>query len=439
MRSEPDPVEYVRIAPEALRARDGRYELRVTNELEEVLYLDEARLLAIEHAAGVEVHPDEGMTHHPKPFGLVAVADLRTPRVVDAGGRDATERARAVDRSFVEGFGFERVRGYAKEHALTLDLSELPASHRVLLLTGWTDYAFSSDNVAASQMGLGLAGPRLEVETSPGTWRTAIEDLGIPVGRPQTVVADLGAVPLGPTARVRLVTNMRIYWDRIAVGRRARQELRPVALAPAVAVLRERGFSADVAAGGFEAYDFDYTRVSATGPWKTMPGRYTREGDVLDLLTGERRPLRGLEARRRDHAVLRRVAAARPGTRAHVPADGGWLQQGDGHQLGQPRYRASAAVPRHEGVSLRARRCAWERTAAGRGVAELEHACRGAAAAAARAGGRGALSRRWTASGPGVAGARVSASLTRAGRLGIVHMLRTTPERAFTSRKEPPR
>jgi hypothetical protein len=154
----------------------------------------------------------------------------------------------------------------------------------VLLLTGWTDYAFSSDNVAASQMGLTMVAPRLEVETAPGTWQTAIEDLGEPVGRPQTIVADLGAIPLGPTARVRLVTNLRIYWDRIAVGRRVPEELRPVTLTAQAAGLRERGFSADVAAGGFEAYDFDYTRVSATSPWKTAPGRYTREGDVLELL-----------------------------------------------------------------------------------------------------------------------------------------------------------
>ena len=42
VRSQPDLIEYVRIAPGRLRAKDGRYELRVTNELEEVLYLDEA-------------------------------------------------------------------------------------------------------------------------------------------------------------------------------------------------------------------------------------------------------------------------------------------------------------------------------------------------------------------------------------------------------------
>ena len=64
--NHPDPVEYVRIAPDQLRPRDGRYELRVTNELEEALYLDQLRLLAVDHPEDVSVYPDEGMTVPPK-------------------------------------------------------------------------------------------------------------------------------------------------------------------------------------------------------------------------------------------------------------------------------------------------------------------------------------------------------------------------------------
>ena len=36
----PDPDEYVRIRGDQLQPRDGRYELRVTNELEEAMFLD---------------------------------------------------------------------------------------------------------------------------------------------------------------------------------------------------------------------------------------------------------------------------------------------------------------------------------------------------------------------------------------------------------------
>jgi hypothetical protein len=61
VRSAPDPDEYVRIRGDQLKARDGRYELRVTNELEEVLFVDQLQLLAIAHPAEVEVYPGEGL------------------------------------------------------------------------------------------------------------------------------------------------------------------------------------------------------------------------------------------------------------------------------------------------------------------------------------------------------------------------------------------
>jgi hypothetical protein len=48
-------------------------------------------------------------------------------------------------------------------------------------------------------------------------------------------------------------------------------------------VLRWRGFSAESTPD--EPYRYDYTRVSPVSPWKLMPGRYTREGDVRPLLT----------------------------------------------------------------------------------------------------------------------------------------------------------
>jgi tetratricopeptide (TPR) repeat protein len=284
VRNEPDPVEYVRLAPGALAPKDGRYELRVTNELEEVLYIDRLRLLAVDHPGDVSVYPDEGMTESPKPFRLFALRDARPVKATDFRGRDVSAALARVDRSFADGLPVERVRGYAKEHALTLDLSDLPASHTALVLTGWTDYAFSSDNVAAHQAGLKMVPPRLEVEQADGSWRTAIEDVGVPVGRPQSIVVDL-AGRLSPTRRARVVTTMRVYWDQVVAAAPATGvALDPKALEPKRATLAERGFSKEASPDGREPWTFDYERVSLLSPWKTMAGRYTRTGDVLPLL-----------------------------------------------------------------------------------------------------------------------------------------------------------
>src|SRR5204862_6161354 len=93
-------------------------------------------------------------------------------------------------------------------HQLGKAATEKQNSGVVLLLTGWTDYAWSSDNVAASQAGKEMKLPSLQVKDREGKWRTVIEDIGIPVGRPQTVTVDLTGKFLSANREVRLVKNM---------------------------------------------------------------------------------------------------------------------------------------------------------------------------------------------------------------------------------------
>ena len=72
-----------------LRARDGRYELRVTNELEETLFVDHLSLLAVDHPKGTDVFPREGLVSSPAAgLALGTVRDRRpAARVVDASGQ----------------------------------------------------------------------------------------------------------------------------------------------------------------------------------------------------------------------------------------------------------------------------------------------------------------------------------------------------------------
>lgn len=285
----PDPEEYTRIDGTRLVPRDGRYELRITNELEETLFLDRARLIAVDHPPTVQMHPREGAFAPPFPaFRLYAAADARpVARALDGAGRDVTARLAATDRQYVDQLPLERIRGYAKPHTMTLDLGPAPAGNAstLLLLTGWTDYAFSTDNVAAHQAGLPLDPPALQIRDASGQWRTAIAEIGIPVGRPQTIVVDLSAVRFHGAREVRIATSMRVYWDRAQVATEDRAvQPRQTALDAVRADLTWRGFSAEVTPDGREPYAYDFARVSTIVPWKLMPGRYTREGDVRELL-----------------------------------------------------------------------------------------------------------------------------------------------------------
>jgi Tfp pilus assembly protein PilF len=286
-RNTPDPDEYVRIRGDQLKARDGRFELRVTNELEEVLYVDRLQLIAVAHPADTEVYPNEGMTEPPRAFKLWVTHHARPPiSAVDDRGNDVLDRLATVDRRFVDGFTPHHIRGYAEPHTLTMNLGAAATARTVLLLTGWTDYAFSSDNVAASQSGLSTRLPALQVKDKAGRWQTVIEDIGIPVGRPQTVTVDLTGKFLSASREVRILTNMRIYWDQVLVDTTSDESaVQTTKLDPLVADLHWRGFSAETTPDGREPFGYDYVRVSSQSPWKMMPGRYTREGNVRELLT----------------------------------------------------------------------------------------------------------------------------------------------------------
>ncbi len=285
--NKPDPDEYVRITTEQLKERRGRYELRVTNELEEALFVDRLQLIVVAHPEGAEVYPNEGMTDPPRRFVVYQTKAAHPPlAATDEHGHDVLERISYVDRKYADDFARDRIRGYADKHTLTLKLAaDVSAKRTLLLLTGWTDYSWSSDNVAAAQAGKGAMLPALQVKDASGLWHTVIEDVGIPVGRPQTVTVDLTGKFLSNSREVRIVTNMRILWDQILVDTsRGLFPTQMTKLDPVVADLHWRGFSREITPDGHEPFGYDYEKVSFSSPWKVMSGRYTREGDVRPLL-----------------------------------------------------------------------------------------------------------------------------------------------------------
>jgi hypothetical protein len=99
------------------------------------------------------------------------------------------------------------------------------------------------------------------------------------------VTVDLTGKFLSSNREVRILTNMRILWDQILVDSSDEQApVRMTRLDPVAADLRWRGFSAEITPDGREPFGYNYEQISSTSPWKVMPGRYTREGDVRELL-----------------------------------------------------------------------------------------------------------------------------------------------------------
>lgn len=287
----PDTSEVVKMESFPLRSRDGYYEMRWLNQLEEVIIYDKAALVAVDHPADVEVFPNERLMPAP-PYPedkLYAVRHKRAPvRVVDSSGEDQTELIIEKDRRYPSSFGLLPYKGYAKEHSLTMDLGKLqPDTDYVLLLNGWIDYADSSSNLAAAQAGVSVVTPYLEVSNGSGGFEKIVDEMGFPAGLPKTMLVDLSGL-VGPGRDLlRLTTSMRLYWDQIHIAEKVDDTpLRVTELQPSKASLSFRGYPASVSADGRDPRIYDYSKISNTELWGIHEGFYTRYGDVGELVAG---------------------------------------------------------------------------------------------------------------------------------------------------------
>ena len=288
-----DPEEIVSLGnARTLRPRRGFYELEVTEELREVLYLDCAKLLAVDHAPDVEVHSTDKLGPPPfPPSELWALHSPKAPgRAMGSDGLDRTESVRAIDGVFArpETALPPPLRGQCQPLTLTLDFGPLDTDRPlVLALTGWIQYGDASANIALSQnASRPVIPPKLEVETADGGWAPVEVVVGMPAGKTKTILCDLGGkLPRG-AQRLRLTTTFELRWDRIALFERAAPtEVEQREILPCGAQLRFRGFSEIKSRAPGHPQTPAYDKVSARPPWRTTPqGWCTRYGDVLELV-----------------------------------------------------------------------------------------------------------------------------------------------------------
>jgi tetratricopeptide (TPR) repeat protein len=282
---------------------------RFMEPLEEAVYLDQVRLLAVDHPAGVEVYPNEYFASNPPypPFKVVVSRDAKPP----AGAWD--ERGHNVlpdllAHKYFGDFALTQFQGFAKLHSLTLDLGEDYSGGPLwLLLYGEVEYFSANSMYAASQAGVQAISPYVEALSADGKWTRVIDDMGFPAGGPRTMTADLtGKLPAG-TRKIRITTNLQVYWDNILIDRTAQEGRHPersrfsgeakglprnhslntriTSVPLAHANLAFHGYPLKIEGTPPGNVQYIYEKVSATGPYTRPMGAYTRYGDVTPLLT----------------------------------------------------------------------------------------------------------------------------------------------------------
>src|SRR5712692_683860 len=287
-RNIPRPTEYVKVDRSVIREKDGKLSFRFMEPLEEVVYLDQVRLLAVDHPAAFDVYPNEYFASNPPypPFKVVFARDARPP----AGAWDEHGHNVLPDLLAYRYFGdFELLsfKGFTKLHSLELDLGEpYHGGPLWLLLHGEIEYFTATGMYAADQAGIQGISPYVEALDAKGKWIRVIDDMGFPAGGPRTMTADLtDHLPQG-TQRIRIWTNLQIYWDNILIDRTEQNlnfRLTPVPLGRAD--LRFHGFPLKIEDQPPGNVKYIYEKASPTGPYTRPEGTYTRYGDVRPLLT----------------------------------------------------------------------------------------------------------------------------------------------------------
>lgn len=285
-----DHDEYVAISSEQLKPNArGRLEVRLTEELSEAAYFDQVRLLAIDHPTDTRIYSNEKWKAPPFPeFRLYGVRQAIHPKyAVDHLGNDVTGLLAARDRTYPNAYR-RNTAGVAERHMLTLNFGNAAQKNTaILVLSGWVDWADGSTFLAAAQEGAALQAPLLQVKNKKGEWVTVIEDMGMPSGKPKTMVVDLTGKFLSANREVRIITNLCVYWDEIFLSEGSgKPDHRLTALAAAESTLQFRGFSPSVIhPERKQPEEFTYPNPEPSSLWNPTPGKYTRYGDVLELVT----------------------------------------------------------------------------------------------------------------------------------------------------------
>lgn len=287
-----DHDEYIRVPGELLRADGGILRLAITEELREAVYLDQARLYAVDHPTAVEVYPNEYLAPGDFPvFKLHATESAAPPpTALDHNGRDVRELISTMDRRYPSDVKRLAYAGLTEPHGVEIGLppGAAASAHLRLFLSGWFYYFESTSLMAAAQrVDLPIIWPQLQVQVA-GRWEK-VADIGIPPGKDKTVVVELGGKLPANAERLRIWTNFELYWDRILVDTAAPPAIedRHFVEAPMrQARLRFRGFSELVRQDGAfpQPERFDYSRVHYGAMWNPLRGKYTRYGDVHTLL-----------------------------------------------------------------------------------------------------------------------------------------------------------
>ena len=150
-------------------------------------------------------------------------------------------------------------------------------------MTGYVNYFSATSLYAAWQAGIKPISPYVEAKLPDGTGSAFPAKPDSPPGLERTIVVDLtGKLPAG-TRRIRLMTNLQIYWDQVLIDKATNAQRAP---------LKFRWPQRRCTSAAIQSRSNAQSRRSRLrlqprkpdGPFQRERGNYTHLGDVTPLL-----------------------------------------------------------------------------------------------------------------------------------------------------------
>ena len=262
------PGDYAKIKGSQLQPVNGSYDLQVTEESDEIGYVDQLSLLTIDHSSDFDVYPGL-LRSNVSAIYTVGKSPIAPVSCIDANGKNCLDEVSKIDGHYAKAFDDGTM------NVITLNFGDISnASNIKLILTGFSTYGNGSSNPHY-----------IELLNASGDWVTIYDQNTIkrPSGIPRTYVVDL--TPFSAMANVNNYTLrlgfVRSSFDYVAVDTTPQQNFTIHTYQPTSADLHFRGYSsksADIVP------NLDYNSVVPFSDFSNPSGNFTKYGDVTSLV-----------------------------------------------------------------------------------------------------------------------------------------------------------
>lgn len=327
--------ERLLMPPGLMQPRNGKFEVKIGEPMEEVLYLDSASLLYYDVPANLSVVLDERLnvrsvapTGEPM-FFENSYSPVRAWTSLDDDVLESVTHADliAVDPGKVD----SRYIGLTEsEHALTLEFSQpLPVKDAVLVIDGWVEFPYSQTSFAAFNSSTPYEAPTLEARDGNGEWQVVAAQFGFPAGMPRQMALPLPPLPEGVDA-LRLRSNLEVYWDRVRVVRvKPDVDIRRQEAKRLRAIARSPGYARRTTGPQRTPY-YDYDDRLTYWDAKHADGFYSAMGDVSELVATTDSSVAIIGSGEEIHLEFEVPPPAAPGVKRHFVLDfRGWAKDMD--------------------------------------------------------------------------------------------------------------